>query len=29
MTKAKLLIIDEVSMGHRHCYEALDRYICI
>jgi hypothetical protein len=25
VAKAKLLIIDEVSMGHKHIYEALDR----
>ena len=25
LQKAKLLIIDEVSMGHRHIYEAIDR----
>ena len=25
VTKARLLIIDEVSMGHKHNYEALDR----
>ena len=27
LQEASLLIIDEVSMGHRHIYEAIDRLV--